>query len=583
MKRILSALLVLTMVLGLMAGCGGAPADSAPESAAPAPVSAPEEPEAPAEEPEAPAPAPEPVSAEEPSAVEEGPLYEKVAYPLPLFEENTEISLFYVLRGAMGGGYTPGKDSPDSIFWSRVQEKLNVDLVFTEPSEAAASEQYNLMIAGGDMTDLICENNLAEMGKTCAYNGGYDKAIADEVYLDLLDYLDYSPNYASYIMNDPENYKTAITDDGHLPAFYQVYNETALNNMGEIVNTDMIAATGLEVPDTVDGWLKVFEKMSNNGVKYPIEVNDSGSIMQGMFQNAIGATLDSTILVDNATGNLILGVTTDESRQYIELFMDCNEKGWMNPDWINVMMMDFSAFNAQDTATRNAMANEISTYYDYYGVTVEAVPIVHRDGFGNKETAINSSSQSRVTTMGSMVVTTDCRDIEATMKFMDWFYSDEGADCANFGFVEGEVYELVNGQKQINDNYEAKNEGNVQMKNIYTHDGDFGLVYPNLRYAVADEAAKQAYDLWATGDSTNSAIYTSLPTTVALTADESEAITTHLNDLDTYIETTVSTWMCLGAELTDKSWDEFVSTCQGFQLDQILNTYTAAYERYLRK
>lgn len=176
-------------------------------------------------------------------------------------------------------------------------------------------------------------------------------------------------------------------------------------------------------------------------------------------------------------------------------------------------------------------------------------------------------------------VSTACRDIEATMKFMDWFYSDEGADCANLGFVEGEVYDVVNGKKQINDNYEAKNESNVQMKNIYTHDGDFGLVYPNLRYDVADDAAKQAYDLWATGDSTNSAIYTSLPTTVALTADESEAITTHLNDMETYIETTVSTWMCLGAELTDDSWNEFVSTCQTFQLDQILDTYTAASSR----
>ncbi len=578
MKKLSSLLLVLSLLLGLLSGCGGQTNSTADQTA-----SAPKVSEAPTSETPAPTAAPAAQDSTQEASEPPAPAYTPVDYSLPLFEDTTEISLFYVLRGAMGGGYTPGKDSEESIFWARLQERLNVDLVFTEPSEAAASEQYNLMIAGGDMTDLICENNLAEMGAVSAYNGGYDKAIADEVYLDLMDYLDYAPNYACYIMNEPANYKVAITDEGHLPAFYQIYSETALNNMGEVVNTEMLAAIGMEAPDTVAGWLTVYEKMANNGVKYPMEVSDTGSIMQGMFTGAIGATLDTTILLDNATGELVLGVISDETRSYIEMFMDCNKKGWMNPDWINSLMMDFTAFNAQETATRNAMANEISTYYDYYGVAVEAVPIVHREGYGDKETAINAASQATVTTMGSMVVTTDCRDIEATMGFMDWFYSTEGADCANFGFEEGEVYDLVDGQKQINDHYEEKNQTNVQMKNIYTHDGDFGLVYPNLRYAVADEAARAAYDLWATGDSTESAIYTSLPTAVALTSEESEAVMTHLNDMGTYIETTVSTWMCLGAELTDDSWNQFVSTCQGFQLDEILSAYTAAYQRYLDK
>lgn len=579
MKKMVSIVLSFTMLLSLLAGCGTKTAESTPDqevkqTSPTETVAAPTEEETSA-----------PVSAEDTdsSAEPDAPVYEKVAYPLPLFDEQVEISLFYVLRGAQGGGYTPSKDSEESIFWARVQERLNVDLVFTEPSEESALQNYNLMIAGGDMTDLICENNLAGMGQTCAYTGGYDKAVSDEIYLDLLDYIDYAPNYASYVLDNPENKKVAITDDGHLPAFYQIYNETAYNNMGQIVNSDMLEATGLDMPDTVEDWMTVLEKMKNNGVQYPMEVSFSGSIMQNAFQSAMGATLDTTLLIDNATNELVLGVMTDTSREYIELFMDSNRKGLMDPDWINTPMMNFAPFLAKETATRSAMASELSTFYDYYGIHVEPAPIVRRTGYGEKETAINSTSQSTVTAMGSMVVTTDCRDIEATMKFMDWFYSDEGADCANMGFEEGELYDVIDGKKQINANYEVRDEGNVPMKNIYTHDGDFGLVYPNMRYEVADEQAKAAYDLWATGDSSESAIYTSLPTTVALTAQESEAITTHLSDLDTYIETTVFAWMNLGAELTDDSWNEFVSTCQSFRLEEILSTYTTAYERYLAK
>ncbi len=63
--------------------------------------------------------------------------YAPVDYPLPLLEDTTEISIFYVLWGAIGGGYISGKDSEEAIFWVRPQEKLNVNLIFNEPSEAA--------------------------------------------------------------------------------------------------------------------------------------------------------------------------------------------------------------------------------------------------------------------------------------------------------------------------------------------------------------------------------------------------------------------------------------------------------------
>ena len=181
MKKLSSLLLVLSLLLGLLSGCGGQNASTGTKS-----IAASEVPEAVSE---APAPASVPAVPEEDSSEPSASTpettvsaYAPVDYSLPLFDETAEISLFYVLRGAMGGGYTPSKDSEESIFWARLQENLNVDLIFTEPSEAAASEQYNLMIAGGDMTDLICENNLAEMGAVSAYNGGYDKAIDDDVY-----------------------------------------------------------------------------------------------------------------------------------------------------------------------------------------------------------------------------------------------------------------------------------------------------------------------------------------------------------------------------------------------------------------
>src|SRR5690606_30747112 len=39
-------------------------------------------------------------------------------------------------------------------------------------------------------------------------------------------------------------------------------------------------------------------------------------------------------------------------------------------------------------------------------------------------------------------------NIEDAMKYMDWLYSDEGAEVTNWG-IEGVSYEVVNGQKKV--------------------------------------------------------------------------------------------------------------------------------------
>ena len=105
MKKMAAIALSFAILLSLLAGCGAEPSERAsnqekkqavPTEIAVAPTEA---------EPPAPASVEDMDSAVEPDA----PAYEKVAYPLPLFDDQVEISLFYVLRGAQGGGYTPSK------------------------------------------------------------------------------------------------------------------------------------------------------------------------------------------------------------------------------------------------------------------------------------------------------------------------------------------------------------------------------------------------------------------------------------------------------------------------------------------
>lgn len=164
---------------------------------------------------------------------------------------------------------------------------------------------------------------------------------------------------------------------------------------------------------------------------------------------------------------------------------------------------------------------------------------------------------------------------------MDWFYSDEGAEISNYGWVEGETYDVVDGEKRINEFYGLRDENNNANRGLYTTDLDFGLVYINIATEVYTDKQMAAVKAWTPDPEYPKAIYYGLPTAAALTSEESEAVTTLLSDLSTYVETTVMRWYHLDDELNDDTWNTFVSTCEGMHLDEILETYTAAYERYL--
>ncbi len=589
MKKLLAIILACAMAMALLAGCGStteAPADSAVQTES---TEEGTREESPAAEPAETEDAEEPAEAEdseedaeaEDAAPEESP-YEKVSYELPLFEETKEFSVFYPLRKGGGGSTMPTRDSEDYPFWARLQENLNVDLTFREPMDDVAATQYNLMVASGDLTDLVFESIISTT--SCAYTAGYDKAIEDDIYINLMDYIEYAPNYAYYALGNEANAKVIVTDDGNIGAFMKIFSEPEKTNIGLTAHKSYLDDTGLPMPETVDDWMEVFASMAANGVKYPCDVNVSGQIQNGAFARAMGACLDTAFLVDAETGGLVFGPTTEETKEYIELFIEISEKGWMDPDWFNFMGMENPLFVDGSIATCTQIGQRLESLSTEYGFDLEPCPVVHREGYGPGELAIGEVAYPLASSGGGIAITTACEDIEGAMTLIDWTYSDEGAELCGYGWIEGETYEIIDGQKRINDFYQATNEvytfGN---KTLYTSDRDFGYVHPNLSYYVARDLQKLANDRWTPVSDNASAIYMNLPGSVRLNSDESSELTTLISDLQTYIQSTFYGWMCGTTPYSDSAWDEFVSNCQAMSLSDIQEGYEAAYQRYLDK
>lgn len=294
--KLLCLLLALTMLCMMLAGCAGGTEEAAESPAvsesAPAEEAAPEGEEA-AEE----------VPAEE-APVEEVPALEQVDYELPLFEETATISLWYPLRQDVV--QAPEKASGGNKFWVEVQERLNIDVEFSEPGQTVGTEKYNLMVASGDMTDLIMET-LCTQSNGGAYTGGYDLAIDDNIYIELTDLVEENcPNYWYWINVSEGNRKAAYTDGGKIGAFLNINAEQTIQNQGVGINGDQFEATGLAMPETPSQWTEMYATLKDMGVKYPVEINTELSVLEGGLASAMGASPGIAFLLDAETNEFVL-------------------------------------------------------------------------------------------------------------------------------------------------------------------------------------------------------------------------------------------------------------------------------------
>ena len=581
MKKPMTILLATAMLLSLIAGCGqtdmGRNTSAIAESTAVSAIESATAPTASGAENSVEAPSDEDSSL----GAAEGDLYASVNYDLPLFEDTLELSVSYPSRNANLAAM-PSHDSKEFPFWARVQENLNVDLTFQEPNQDVCAEQCNLMLASGAYTDLIFESMVNSTGS--AYSGGYDQAIEEDIYVNLMDYMDYAPNYAHYVLDNPDNRRVVVTEEGNIGAFMKILSEQQKAVIGLCVHTEYWEATGLPMPETVPEWMEMFSAIADQGVKYPCDVNSSGQIQGGDFEDAMGGCVSTEFLIDAESGDMVFGPTTAETKEYIELFIQCMNNGWIDPDWVSFTGNENPLFADGSIATCDQIYMQLIQAPQRLGFGLTPCPVPHREGYGAGQLAIGELAYPMASAGGGIAVTTACDDLEGAMKMIDWMYSEEGADIINYGWMEGETYDVVDGEKVINAFYSANNEDyGCGNKSLYTNDRDFGYTYPNLALVTAADVQISAANGWTVDPSNEAAIYLRLPDAVRLNSEESNELNTLISDLSTYIQTTMLGWMNRTVAFSDEEWDEFCATCDEMSLGKIQAGYEEAYQRYLDK
>ncbi|MBQ9269254.1 MAG: extracellular solute-binding protein [Oscillospiraceae bacterium] len=494
-----------------------------------------------------------------------------IPYDYPV-EGNPTVSIWAVITGNHNGVIN---DYSDYRSYAHAQEASGVTVDWTSVSGMAAEEQLNLMLASGDLTDLIAGIGMSYRGTVTDL---YDQGLIEDI-TDVVD--EYCPNYSAWVDSDPKYQKFFRDDEGHSFGWYDFYN--AMTPEGWFVRTDKLEKWGVDMPQTIEEYEDCFARMVDEGSRACVQAN-SGTFYTVLASSFDIATLDGAALYVN-DGKVDSSWYSDNAKEYVKTMKEWHDKGYIYGDILAVTQDRNDStdrelnFTGGDYFMFSDQAGHYGDFFNYdlpegWAVSGGYTPVLNK---GDK-THFDAPDMMH----GFIVLSTSCEDVESAARFMDWFYTDEGIMTSNYGPNGESWYWTPEGEIVFTDLvWNDPNYGASTAIGFYQTTGRFVSVYePWLNALFAGSTVPiETQAVWAT-DGDDAML---LPTDyLHLTTEESDTVNATLSDLQTYAVEHISS-MILGNEDIDAGWDSLVDTLEGMGLQDIIAQYDAAYQRYLAR
>ena len=491
----------------------------------------------------------------------------------PLEANGASLTVWKPLSAAISAlGYSSYGDLPVS---TELEKLTGVKIEYVQPSAANSGEQFNLMMASGELTDII------EYGWNY-YPGGAKMAIADGIIIPLNDMMDagWAPEFAELMEQYPEVAKEAKTDDGVFFSTGTVAPDRELNTTaGPIVRLDWLEELGIEKPETIDEWyemLKAFKE--KKGVEIPLTLG-----LQGIGCGFIVGAYKTNYGFYHVDNKVIYGPAQPEFKEFLTTMKKWYDEGLLDRNFstTDATTIQANLINGKAATTWNALGGGIGTLTNAIkdkdpNAVFGGLPyITHKKG----ETPWFGQASNRFGVKSA--ITTQCKDPELAMKWLNFGYTEAGHMLLNFG-IEGVSYEWVEKDGKKYPQYTkhiTENEDGLSMSQafqLYSQAGQGGNYRQDVRYLEQYAGLPQQQDAWKTWVNTDTFDHYVPTTNVAdEDADEYAALASEIDGYrdEMYIK------FIMGTEPLE-NFDKFVKTLNDMGLPRLLEIRQKAFDLY---
>jgi putative aldouronate transport system substrate-binding protein len=340
--------------------------------------------------------------------------------------------------------------------YQEIQKLAGVSLEFIHPTPGQEVNQFNLMVASGDLPDL--------MQNAHNYPGGILKGYEDGVFVDLTPYLEEcAPDYYQYI-NSNEIAKKQVYKEGKVLAFYKMTFANAIPYLRPIVHADWLDEFGFDTPETFDDWEKYFQAILEKkpGVT-PMYINFNSGEIQNLWTGAFDI-ISGFFVVD---GKILHISSAPRYKEFLAKMNEWYEKGYLRKD---VSLTDQQVYALFDAGKLGGYCQSVDTTFTRIlsnpAVIPESTPNPRLFSGQKLHSGIPNWPVDTAIPMDT-AISTQCKDIENAIKFLNFGYTKEGAFAYNYG-IEGLTYTVENGVPEYTDFMLKNTEKSIQeLNNTY--------------------------------------------------------------------------------------------------------------------
>lgn len=470
----------------------------------------------------------------------------------PVVTENITLSIFGE-QSALHG------DWADSIMFKKYQEMTGITLDFhTVPADGFA-ENKALMFAGDELPDMFVRAKLSN-NELMQYS---------DMLLPLEDLIPtYAPNFYKFMQENPAVTAAVTAADGHIYALSNIFTLEAALNEKYWLNTSWLAETGLAVPTTIDEFtdvLRAYKGKDWNGNGEADEVPFGGQNLQSIISNLCGCwglqwqfgymfNVDENKTVTSwATSDAFKDMVSYLNTLYTEELLD-NE----------ILTNTYAQFVAKVGNGQMGFffnqADDIFQSDNYIGISP----------FSGRSEEVLAKFFCMAKNTGVFAISVDCPYPEAALRWVDYFYSQEGSIFFMMG-IEGETWNYdENKIPQYTDEIiNHPNGASAAIGQFTIWPGGSGSMWCN-EFNGAAVAKPKTVEAAKALSNYRYPVYGA----PAFTQEARERLSILEDDIRTYITTTVAKF--INGDLSLDKWDSYVRTLNDMGIEEYTQLYQTA-------
>lgn len=332
-------------------------------------------------------------------------------------------------------------DWNEILAWQKYEEMTGIHIEWEAYTSAEILEKRNLALVSGEMPDLFFRTKLPD--------SDVSKYGADGAFLELSSFIDqYAPNYKSLTEKYEDVASGIPMADGNIYAMPNLTDSPSIEVTKKLfMNQKWLTATGNDFPTTTEEFYNVLvdfrdKDPNGNGIadEIPLTADSLDDIIltvRGSFGLGNRGTGNGNWDVDPQSGELRFFPATDQYKEMLtylnQLYSDklLDQEIFTNDDGTAVLSKNEQGL-VGSFAFANVAGRASSSAEDFAGLEVALR--------GENGDQFYTSARGHIGSRGAFLISNTCEYPEAAMRWVDYFYSEEGSKLLFLG-VEGVSYE----------------------------------------------------------------------------------------------------------------------------------------------